>query len=910
MKTVVVSCWVVAAVALGTTAVKAQERRLRSTQRRYLSDSTAWEDPSIVARELGRLLQLDDDASSLSMKVTDSPTSAPTSTPTSSPTVMEQVVTPSPTTSPSASPSVVVASEPPSSVPSLGVTSQVPSLVASEEPSSVPSSLPTILTLSSTPTMAPTGADSEPPSAIPTVPPVDATTAAPVDPATPAPVDATTAAPVDATTDAPSVSPTVVASAPPTNFASATPTGTTTAAPVVTPTEAPVVAPTDAPVVPPTDAPVVTPTEAPVETPVAAPTEAPVETPVATPTEAPVETPVASPTEAPVETPVATPTVAPVDVPSDLTVGGIVQARASLSTLQSVVIAAGILPVLSNPNATLTLFAPTNDALAKLDADVVTRLLQPEYLLHLTDVLAYHAVVGQEITSDFLSTGAVVPTVQRIGETLLVNVVDGNNIQLITTSAGFANSNVERATVVVPDLDATNGVVHEIDTVLLPLFMFQTLFDVLQQFSQYSTLVSALVASGYDATLAAATDKTFLAPTNDAFDALPDGQLDALLNEAGFATLLEILAFHTLDSVYNFQSGAVGDTLETGVIGESVTVTAVGPQGISFNGVTSSAFFLAAENIIYEMTEVLSVGGATAPVPTPAPTPVPGTQTLGALVAADTDLTTLLSFAAMFPQLVAILNADTQRLTLFAPINAAWEDMGAEMLALYMTPEFRLHATDILGYHLLPQKLFEDSIASGLEVGTGQGEGETIEFAVGDSIELLTTAVRNPNITDAEAPEVISAQNVGSNGVLYKIDELAAPSWFFLDLVDSVSRYPSRFSFLIEFVTRSGAATTIASLEQHTLLAPNDEAWAAFGSTIDELLVDVTGTIQLLSRHVLPQVFNFELAAATQELPTILPTVSVTATVTDQLAFDGVVAQAFYLYDTGIVYELGAVLGN
>ena len=103
------------------------------------------------------------------------------------------------------------------------------------------------------------------------------------------------------------------------------------------------------------------------------------------------------------------------------------------------------------------MFAPTNAAFAALPEGTLDTLLQPENKDQLSGILTYHVVAG-DITSDKLTDGQVVETVN--GEKLTVNVRHGK--VTITDAKGGT------ATVVTADVDASNGVVHVIDAVLLP----------------------------------------------------------------------------------------------------------------------------------------------------------------------------------------------------------------------------------------------------------------------------------------------------------------------------------------------------------------------------------------------------------------------------------------------------------
>jgi uncharacterized surface protein with fasciclin (FAS1) repeats len=122
-----------------------------------------------------------------------------------------------------------------------------------------------------------------------------------------------------------------------------------------------------------------------------------------------------------------------------------------LSTLVTAVSTADLVKTLQGKGP-FTVFAPTNAAFEKLGDDQVQSLLEPESRDQLTKILTYHVVPGTLTAAD-LRDGQKLETVA--GETLTVEV-DGDKVM------------VGDATVVKPDVEASNGVVHVIDSVLTP----------------------------------------------------------------------------------------------------------------------------------------------------------------------------------------------------------------------------------------------------------------------------------------------------------------------------------------------------------------------------------------------------------------------------------------------------------
>lgn len=133
------------------------------------------------------------------------------------------------------------------------------------------------------------------------------------------------------------------------------------------------------------------------------------------------------------------------------------------TTLVAAVKAAGLVDTLKGKGP-FTVFAPTNEAFAKLPASTVDTLLKPENKAELTKVLTYHVVAGKLTANDLkaqIAKGngkAMLKTVE--GEDLTATL-SGNNID-ITDSKG----NIAKVTI--PNVMQSNGVIHVVDTVLLP----------------------------------------------------------------------------------------------------------------------------------------------------------------------------------------------------------------------------------------------------------------------------------------------------------------------------------------------------------------------------------------------------------------------------------------------------------
>lgn len=137
------------------------------------------------------------------------------------------------------------------------------------------------------------------------------------------------------------------------------------------------------------------------------------------------------------------------------TIVDIAAGNPDFSTLVAAVQAAGLAGTLSGPGP-FTVFAPTNAAFAALPAGTVDSLLLPENQAQLQNVLTYHVVPGA-VTSD-----------QIIGRRFSAQTVQGGSVTINGQVGKTGNVRVNNANVIIPDIIASNGVIHAIDTVLLP----------------------------------------------------------------------------------------------------------------------------------------------------------------------------------------------------------------------------------------------------------------------------------------------------------------------------------------------------------------------------------------------------------------------------------------------------------
>jgi transforming growth factor-beta-induced protein len=256
----------------------------------------------------------------------------------------------------------------------------------------------------------------------------------------------------------------------------------------------------------------------------------------------------------------------------------------SFTTLVAALSAASLMSALSEPNGPFTVFAPTEDAFDALPNGLVECLLLEENKSALTSILTYHVVNGEVLFTN-LSNGTMSSTLQ--GEDIMVDLSD--------------DVKINDSTVISADILASNGVIHVIDSVLVPPSIDVAVFlstcgdgDEPEPETTVITLVdipSTAIATGIFDTLVTALDVaglvgaisepngpyTVFAPTDDAFDALPAGLVTCLLKDQNKGVLMDILSYHI----------ASGRVLSTDLLDGMVVRTLLGVLDVTID-LTSS----------------------------------------------------------------------------------------------------------------------------------------------------------------------------------------------------------------------------------------------------------------------------------------------------------------------------------
>ncbi len=204
-------------------------------------------------------------------------------------------------------------------------------------------------------------------------------------------------------------------------------------------------------------------------------------------------------------------------------------AAGQFNTLASLLTKAGLVDTLSN-GGPFTVFAPTDAAFAKVPKATLDALA--ENPAQLKSVLLYHVVPGRATAADVVKLTSV-KTLD--GRPVAIKVVDGSVY-------------VDQAKVTTPDVMASNGVIHVIDSVLIPkaapAMPVKNIVQTAVAAGQFKTLASLLTKAGLAGTLQGKGPFTVFAPTDAAFAKVPKATLAALAKNK--AKLRAVLLYHVV----------------------------------------------------------------------------------------------------------------------------------------------------------------------------------------------------------------------------------------------------------------------------------------------------------------------------------------------------------------------------
>ena len=417
------------------------------------------------------------------------------------------------------------------------------------------------------------------------------------------------------------------------------------------------------------------------------------------------------------------PTAVPTEVPSN-TIVDIAAGNPDFSTLVAAVSAAGLVDALSGEGP-FTVFAPTNEAFAALPEGTLESLLLPENKQQLTDILLYHVVPGAVLAADVVNLTEA--------ETLL-----GKNVNI---KVDMGSVMINEANVVATDIIADNGVIHVIDSVILPPADLADIVDTAVADGRFTTLAAALGAAELVETLKGEGPFTVFAPTDDAFAALPEGTVETLLLPENKQLLTDILLYHVV----------AGKVMAEDVVSLTEAETVLG-QNVSIKVDMGKVYINDSEVII---TDIETSNGVI--------------HVIDAVLLPKEDIVNTAIEDGRFTTLVAALGAaelvETLKgegpFTVFAPTDDAFAKLPAGTVESLLLPENKQQLIDILLYHVVAGKVMAADVVTLTEAETVLGQNVSIKVENGkvfiNDLEVI--------ITDIET----------SNGVIHVIDTVLLP---------------------------------------------------------------------------------------------------------------------------------------
>ena len=283
------------------------------------------------------------------------------------------------------------------------------------------------------------------------------------------------------------------------------------------------------------------------------------------------------------------PTMPPAMMPN--TISDFVFSRPDLEALQLALARAGFVEALTS-NGPFTLFAPNNDAFNTVPGFFLELLfVNDEFIPHLQNLLLFHLLFGEASSVELENLAGATGT-NLAALSLEMVVIQTNNLT------------INGVDLIEKDNDVENGIVHIIDEVLAPSWVFNSITGRVAGDSDTSILFTLLGLAGIDLTIPSAL--TLVAPTNDAFNALPDGAIDFLTNPDNADELIIILAYHVINGVFVLTELQDGLQLPT-VLGTTSVVVSIVDETVFFNQAQNLELDILANNgVVLKISAVLN----------------------------------------------------------------------------------------------------------------------------------------------------------------------------------------------------------------------------------------------------------------------------------------------------------------
>ncbi|MEE4197383.1 MAG: fasciclin domain-containing protein [Bacteroidales bacterium] len=470
----------------------------------------------------------------------------------------------------------------------------------------------------------------------------------------------------------------------------------------------------------------------------------------------------------------------------------------NFSTLVAALSKADLVSTLEG-NGPFTVFAPTNAAFNALLADLGVSSLDELTAEQLEPILLYHVVSGK-VMSSALNNGYVStlsPGADNTKASLLVNVNGGVSLNSTT--------NVTTA-----DIEASNGVIHVVDEVLLP----PTVVDIAVNNPDFSILVDAVVKAGLVETLNGNGPFTVFAPTNDAFEALFAELEITGIEDLTAEDLVPILQYHVVSGNVlssDLSSGEVATLNGTFSVDVGSSVTINGMSNVLLTDVQGT------NGVVHVIDKVL--------LPEEEP------QTIVDIASADDNFSSLVA-ALTKADLVSTLQGDGA-FTVFAPTNDAFDALLSDLGVASLDDLTAEQLVPILLYHVVSGKVMSTDLTNGYVATLSSGpESTNVDLLVDLSDGVALNG--NTNVTTANID--------ASNGVIHVIDKVLLPP----TIVGIAINNPN-FSILVEAVVKADLVETLSGDGPFTVFAPTNDAFEALFAELE-----ITGIEDLTAEDLVP----------------------------------------------------------
>jgi uncharacterized surface protein with fasciclin (FAS1) repeats len=578
--------------------------------------------------------------------------------------------------------------------------------------------------------------------------------------------------------------------------------------------------------------------------------------------------------------------------------------EAGLTTLVAGVRAIPGLEATLQGQQAITVFAPTNDAFANAlqtfrATDLNDLVVKLGGAANLQTVLGFHVVPAVAFS-------------RNLNEVNIFTTLAGQQLRVNSTPSGVtvtdAAGNVAR--VIQADVQIENGVVHVIDRVLIPSIELPkpTLVEAATSAGLTTLLTAVTAVPGLPSALLSAPAITVFAPTNEAFAAALAVFKAKDLNElvikiGGAANLQKVLGFHVVPAKAMSSSLAATNSFQT-LSGQTIIVEKSGST-VSVRDQLGRVAQVVAADIEISNGVVHVINGMMLPN-LGLPTVVEAAQSAG--------LTTLLDAVTAAGLGNALLG--TPQMTVFAPTNAAFtaalQAFGAANLNQLVAKIGGVaNLQKVLGFHVVPAAAFSFEL----------GPSNTFTTLAGQQL-TVTKSGNNVSVRDARGnvANVVAADVAIANGVVHVIDKVLLPTIDLPNVVEAAQA--ANLTILLDAVNAAGVGGALLGQQAMTVFAPTNQAFAnLLGALNLNSLTELINTLgaeavtKVLGFHVVPATaFSFDLAAGTQEVPTLAgEMLKVTrtgnnVTVTDKSGKTFNVVAADVAIKNGVVHVIDGVL--